>query len=66
MDQVARGGSHRSAVEGAVKTEKRLSGQLFTSPTVARNVAAPLVKYIDKVLVADRVGVSEGYRAGGA
>ncbi len=42
-------------MEGAVKTENGYRDSLFTSPTVARNVAAPLVKYIDKVLVADRV-----------
>ncbi len=37
------------------KLKNGYQDSLFTSPTVARNVAAPLVKYIDKVLVADRV-----------
>ncbi len=44
------GDPHRSAVESAVKTENGYQDSLFTSPTVARNVAAPLVKYNDKVL----------------
>ncbi|EKH2092994.1 bifunctional glucose-1-phosphatase/inositol phosphatase [Salmonella enterica] len=37
------------------KLKNGYQDSLFTSPTVARNVAAPLVKYIDKVLVADRI-----------
>ena len=48
---------------GAIKTDKQwqvlsklkngYQDSLFTSPEVARNVAKPLVKYIDKALVSD-------------
>ncbi|HAI48675.1 MAG TPA: bifunctional glucose-1-phosphatase/inositol phosphatase, partial [Enterobacteriaceae bacterium] len=51
---------------GQIKTDKQWSvlsklkntyqDTLFTSPEVARNVSAPLVKYIQKSLVAEKQG----------
>lgn len=56
LDQVAWGGIHTDRQWKVLsKLKNGYQDSLFTSPTVARNVAAPLVKYIDKVLVADRV-----------
>lgn len=56
MDQVAWGGIHNDRQWKVLsKLKNGYQDSLFTSPTVARNVAAPLVKYIDKVLVADRI-----------
>lgn len=54
LDQVA-WGEIKTAQQWRVLSELKNGYQdsLFTSPDVARNVAAPLVKYIDKTLVTD-------------
>ena len=54
MDQVA-WGEIKTAQQWRVLSELKNGYQdsLFTSPEVARNVAAPLVKYIDKALVTE-------------
>ncbi len=55
MDQVARG-EIKSDQQWKVlsKLKNGYQDSLFTSPEVARNVAKPLVSYIDKALVTDR------------
>ncbi len=55
MDQVARG-EIKSDQQWKVlsKLKNGYRDSLFTSPEVARNVAKPLVSYIDKALVTDR------------
>ncbi|WP_436856869.1 bifunctional glucose-1-phosphatase/inositol phosphatase [Citrobacter tructae] len=55
MDQVA-WGEIKSEMQWKVlsKLKNGYQDSLFTSPEVARNVAHPLVKYIDKVLVTER------------
>lgn len=57
MDQVA-WGEIKTDQQWRVLSQLKNSYQdsLFTSPEVARNVAAPLVKYIEKVLVNDAGG----------
>lgn len=56
MDQVAWGEIKTDAQWKVLsKLKNGYQDSLFTSPEVARNVAAPLVKYIDKVLVTDRL-----------
>ncbi|MRS13651.1 bifunctional glucose-1-phosphatase/inositol phosphatase [Enterobacteriaceae bacterium RIT691] len=61
--QYYEGFSVENVAWGAIKTDQQwrvlselkngYQDSLFTSPEVARNVAAPLVKYIDKALVTD-------------
>lgn len=55
MDQVA-WGEIKSDQQWKVlsKLKNGYQDSLFTSPEVARNVAKPLVSYIDKALVTDR------------
>ncbi|STM39626.1 glucose-1-phosphatase/inositol phosphatase [Escherichia coli] len=55
MDQVAWGEIKSDSSGRCCRSLKNgYQDSLFTSPEVARNVAKPLVSYIDKALVTDR------------
>lgn len=55
LDQVAWGGIKTDRQWQVLsKLKNGYQDSLFTSPEVARNVAAPLVRYIDKALVTDQ------------